>query len=191
MKMLRMCVLGFSFSFAAIVLNEAQAIAQTQPTATPAAGGSFQRSSVEGCMNSYLFNGVWRVKVLSLDTNTPGTINLKLEVRNGSGKDFSMVQSTGFGGLNGQFINLVLNNDDTLTMDKADQFLPYNNAIAFKHVPVGGFVSGSLSYTAGPQDANAKPVKLLIGYDPKTNLDKAHYTVKDPSFRVHLDCSGG
>ena len=139
-------------------------------------------------MNSYLFNGVWRIKVTSVDTGTPGTVGVTLEVRNGSGKDFGMVQSTGFGGLNGNLINLVFDNNDTATMESSGQFMDYNNGIAFKHIPVGGFATGHLSFTQ--KDTKAKPVKLLIGYDPKTNLEKAHYTAKDPSFRVHLDCSG-
>lgn len=187
MKLSRAYVLAFTLSFSIAAGSACPLLAQVQPTSTPAAGGSFQRSSVEGCTNQYLFNGVWRVKVLSVDTTTPGTVGVSLEVRNGSGKDFSMVQDTGFGGGNGNLINLVYSNDDTATMERADQYVPYNNAIAFKHIPVGGFASGHLSFTA-PQDASVKPVKLLIGVDPKLNIDKARYTIKDPSFRVHLDC---
>ena len=178
---------ALSFCLAGVVAAVLPAQGQMQSTPSPAAGGSFQRSSVEGCTKQYLFNGVWRIKVVSLDTSSPGTVAVTLEVRNGSGKDFSMVQSTGFGGLNGNLINLVFSNDDTATMEKADQFVAYNNAIAFKHIPVGGFATGHLTFTA-PNDPNVKPTKLLIAFDPKMNLDKAHYTVKDPSFRVHLDC---
>lgn len=151
-----------------------------------ASGAALAHETVEGCAGQYLFNGVWRVRVVAVDTGTPGSVGVTLELRNGSSKDYTMVQGTGFGGGNGAQINLVFNNDDMETMDKASQYVPYNNAIAFKHAPAGGFISGRLTFGA---QANAKPVKLLIGYDPALNTDHAHYTVKDPSFRVHLNCA--
>src|ERR1700693_480607 len=163
------------------------AIAQTA-TPTPVVGGAFQRSSVEGCAKEFLFNGVWRIKVLSVDTSAPGAVAIKLQVRNGSKTDHSLAQSTGFGGPQGDLIDLVFSDDNTATMDKADAFVPYNNAIAFKHVPVGGGVIGPLTFAA-PKDAGHKPVKLLIGYNTKLHVEHAHYSVKDPSFRVRLDCS--
>jgi hypothetical protein len=172
---------------ASVAMCLSLAYAEAVPTTTPAAGGAFQRSSVEGCANEYLFNGVWRIKVLSLDAPPGGPIRVTLQVRNGSHADYPGVMYTGFGGINGALIDLVFDDQNTENMTNADQFVPYNNSIAFKHVPVGGAVTGTLMFSA-PQNAASKPVKLLIGYDPKANQQHAHYTVRDPSFRVHLDC---
>ena len=172
---------------ASVAMCLSLAYAETVPTATPAAGGAFQRSSVEGCTNQYLFNGVWRIKVLSVDAPPASPIRVTLQVRNGSHTDYPGVMFTGFGGTNGEFIDLIFDDQNVENMARADEFVPYNNGIAFKHVPVGGAVTATLMFTA-PQNAAAKPVKLLIGYDPKTNQQHAHYTVRDPTFRVHLDC---
>ena len=57
-------------------------------TPTPAPGGAKQRQAVEGCLNQWLFDGIWRFRVTKVapinpDGMRPG-YGVAVEVRNGT-----------------------------------------------------------------------------------------------------------
>ena len=159
---------------------------------TPAAGGAMQRSSVEGCVGDKLFDGVWRVQVLSVDTAASyndGTqssgIGVKIQVKNGTGKEMSPDQ-TGFSDINGRGIDLVYDNDNSANLANAGGYTA--NLLDKSLAPGAG--STITLYFPYDSDKTAKPSKLLIAVDPKSpnNYKHVSYSTKSPSFRIHLDC---
>ena len=164
------------------------------PSPKPVAGGAMQRSSVEGCMGAMLFNGVWRLKVLSVDpaasyndgSLTTG-IGVRVQVRNGTSRELAP-DETGFSDINGRGIDLAF--DDENTSEAVSAGTNLTEALLDKKLPPGAATTLTI-YFPYSAEKNAKPVKLLVAVDPHAANNYAHvkYSVKNPSFRVHLDCS--
>lgn len=159
---------------------------------TPAAGGAMQRSSVEGCVGDQLFDGVWRVRVISVDTAAPYNdgmqttgIGVKIQVKNGTSKEMAPDQ-TGFSDVNGRGVDLVYDNDNSANLANAGG---YTANLMDKSLPPGGGSTITL-YFPYDSDKSAKPAKLLIAVDQSSpnNTKHVHYSTKSPSFRIHLDC---
>ena len=175
----------------ALVLSAAPSLA-AKPK--PAQGGAMQRSSVEGCMGQQLFNGVWRVKVLSVDpaaSYNDGTaetgVGVKLQLRNGTSKELAADES-GFSDINGKGIDLAYADENTVNAVSAGTGL--TASLLDKKLPPGGAATVTIYFPYGP-DKTAKAVKLLIAVDGHSAHNYAHvkYSVKDPSFRVNLTCT--
>ncbi len=151
------------------------------PKAPPVQGGANERPSVEGCTNTWLFNGVWRIRVTSVD---PTGSAVTMEVRNGS-HDSLMTSDSGFAAINGQGIDLAFSDGSVrnLNIDTTK----FREELSTIKLPPGGKATTTLRFDP-PADPSIKPLKLLINVDPKYN-SYVHYSVKDPSFRVHLDCA--
>jgi len=166
----------------------AATVAPSRATPTPkAAGGANQRTSVEGCINQFVFNGVWRVKVLSV---APATVNdgvtvkgtgIRLQIRNGTSKDLEL-DNAGFDS-NARGISLVYDDDSQYQLATVSGFY------ALQQVPPGGAYVTTLNFVTTHAPDTAKPAKLLIAqYPDKLHTPGVHFTTKSPSFRVHLDC---
>ncbi len=160
---------------------------------TPAAGGAMQRSSVEGCVGVQLFNGVWRLKVISIDpaaTYNDGTtetgIGVKVRLSNGTGKELAP-DETGFSDINGTGIDLAFADDNSVNAVGSGTNL--TSALLDKKLAPGAASTVTIYFPYGP-DKTAKPAKLLIQVDQKSTHNYQHvsYSTKSPSFRVHLDC---
>lgn len=176
----------------ALGLTSLSAFAKTKPVV---AGGSNQRMAVEGCMNKWLFNGVWRLRVLSVDpaasyndgTQTTG-IGVKVQIHNGTSKELEPDQ-TGLSDINGRGITLAYADDNTVEPANAggltENFLD-------KTMPPGGGATVTMYFPYDSGDKTSKPTKLIIPVDQKSehNTAHVHYSVKDPSFRVKLTCNG-
>jgi hypothetical protein len=179
----------------ALILVSATAQAATsRSTPPPAAGGAMQRSSVEGCVGEQLFNGVWRVKVLSVDpaahyndgTDMTG-VGVRLQLRNGTSREIAP-DETGFSDINGRGIDLAY--DDENTVSAADSGTNLTQALLDKKLAPGAAATVMIYFPDGPEKG-AKPAKLLIDVNPHSSSNYAHvqYSTKSPSFRIHLDCA--
>jgi len=173
--------------------------AKTKPT--PAPGGALQRMSVTGCMNEFLFDGVWRLKVLSFEKGTYfGTAGyaVKLQLRNGTSKQLQ-VSKTGLGGEYGRNINLIMSDDSSVPVESVGSNTADYAAFTGASAPPGAAVNASLKFYPAQSvldSADIKPKKLLIEIDPTAiNPDYKHdhfrYPINDPSFRAKLDCDKG
>jgi len=169
-------------------------------TAAPAtangAGGAAQKASVSGCMNEYLFNGIWRFRVLSVSvTSDPGQdaypyYDVKAELKNGTTKTIEPL-GTGIPQDNAVSLTFGDGNSMAYSYGGAWQKKVYSDVLQGT-----GFV---FDFAFRPEIGSAtregllanKPQKLLFEVDP-AKLDKnlkVGFTVPDPSFRVDLTCS--
>ncbi|PYE50583.1 hypothetical protein [Deinococcus yavapaiensis] len=159
-----------------------------------AQGGANQVTALQGCMSQTFFNGIWRVKVTSInpirlpDAGSPDIPGwaVNLEVRNGSNKSLSLM-SAGFG--SEPFTRFVLVQPDgkTLKVDENDVLEAWS-----KNVVPGGVMTFTLKFShprGTPLQGVPRPNKFLVLIDPKIpDYVGVKFTVPDPSVRVQLDC---
>jgi hypothetical protein len=158
-----------------------------------AAGGAGQRASLEGCLNEWLFNGIWRVratKVERAELEKFGLIGLAswsvtLEVRNGTDKTLA---PWGAGWKDSSSLTLVFADGSTETMDTGWEDSHYNKIRDAAGIPQGAAVTSTLHFIS---DRTDPPTKLLIEMDPegpRINY-KLAFSVPNPSLRIKLDCA--
>lgn len=149
----------------------------TLPGRPVAQGEANQNAAVEGCLNEWLFNGLWRFRVTGVQPSSdPQGWKATVEVRNGSRADGLALAGTGWGGMR---IILSDGNPVEVLSDAVD-------------VRDQSFLQGAgktITLAFPSEETSKTPSKLFLLLDPKglagTNL---RYTVPDPSFRVRLDC---
>jgi hypothetical protein len=157
------------------------------------AGGANQRESLEGCMGQDFFNGIWRVKVLSVeplvDGNGTAGWGVTLEVKNGTPQTLMMAVDTGISGT-GEGIQLVLADETILNVDRLDV-----QTLTFASLPQGGGITHQLKFFPpfGTAPNDSKPAKLLFemkadGVASSMQQAGVAYSTPNPSLRVQLDC---
>ncbi|ALW88436.1 hypothetical protein [Deinococcus actinosclerus] len=173
------------------------ALNQLQQALT-AAGGSNQLGAAEGCLNEWLFNGTWRLRVTSVkyvpdagNGNYYGWV-VTTEFRNG-GKQLLNLSSTGIE----KGVSLALKDGSTKDLGLG------GIASAFRtgtDLPPGAGLVMDLPFSwQGGAPTNAQlqanpPVKLIVPVDVSalrrggSTLYKTVNYSKDPSFRVNLTC---
>ena len=156
------------------------------------AGGANQRESLEGCMGQDFFNGIWRVKVLSVEaiTDDNGTAGwgLTIEMKNGSSQTL-IAPDTGISGT-GEGIQLVLEDETLLPVD------PYDvQTLTFASLPQGGGITHQLKFfpTFGSEPNESNPIKFLFemkadGVANSVQQAGVAYSTPNPSLRVGLNC---
>lgn len=146
-----------------------------------ALGGANQLGAVEGGLNEWLFNGIWRFRVLAvspLEGDRPGW-KVDVELRNGTTADNMALDGTGF-----QSVQLVMEDQNILAA-------PYNITDFNRPVGQGSTIKESLLYY-DDEGNGRKPIKMILRITPddftKSFLKRigATYSVPDPSFRINL-----
>jgi hypothetical protein len=166
--------------------HSALAFSTPAPHATTA-GGSHQLTALQGCMNRWVFNGVWRVRVTKVSTITsqfgalPGYA-VSLDVRNGAKSDAMMMQT-------GASAPVLALDDGNILELSAEDGVAWNNKF-FQNLPPSSGFTITLPYYINPKPASvAKPQKLIIEIDAKKAWKgQPHYQVGDPSLRIDLSC---
>jgi hypothetical protein len=168
-----------------VAFTAAGAGAATNPAPPP--GGANQKNSLEGCMNQWLFNGVWRVRVTAFapveDFGTKG-IGVSIEVRNGTTKTLQL----GNAGVDGQGagVDLITTDGDPLTLDASG----FQTSLGYKSVVQGGAAKATLHFHfPNGSDTSKKPGKFIMQFNQKAvQVPGVKFPVKNPSLRVNLTC---
>lgn len=159
----------------------------------PVTGGSNQITAVEGAANEWLFNGIWRVRILKteptvdpFDENKPG-VAVTLEARNGTQKSISLF-TTGAGNP-----ELIDEGGVSLKVDEGAWQVKMLN----KTLLPGEGVTATIAfyYPHGTAASATKaPGKLIVPIDTQNGLLRdtgLKYSVKAPSFRVSFKSDAG
>jgi len=145
------------------------------------AGGANQVTALEGGMNDWLFNGIWRLRVTSVKPNDDGRPGWKvgIELRNGTKLDNVAPGGTGLDSV-------------SLIMEDGNAIKPYN-ITDFADKGLGQGATNAMDLLFYDDDGGGrKPNRLVVRIVPddftKNFLKNqgAGYTVADPSFRVRL-----
>lgn len=145
------------------------------------AGGANQLKALEGGINDWLFDGVWRFKVLSVsptDDGRPGW-KVKAELRNGTKIDNLSLAGTGF---------------DSLALIMADgNAIQVENVSDIRDPGVGQGASINVDLIFHDEDGNGrKPDRMILRLQPDDTTRNflknqgASYATGDPSFRIKL-----
>ncbi|MFM9874133.1 MAG: hypothetical protein ACKVQS_11795 [Fimbriimonadaceae bacterium] len=147
----------------------------------PQNGGANQLTALEGGMNEWLFNGIWRLRVdsvKSMEGDRPGWL-IGVELKNGTTAQNIALDGTGF-----QSVELVMDDQNILKQ-------PYNVTDFNRPVGQGSSVRTELMYF-DDEGNGRKPIKLIVRITPDQftkdflKSQKLGYTVPDPSFRINL-----
>ena len=183
-------------------LTVGKAVASAPGTTTAAstpnngAGGANQKASVTGCVNEWLFNGIWRLRVTKVEATTdpsggtlPGYL-VTAQVSNGTNKTLTLDQ-TGIQTGNAYSISFA---------DGNSYNAPTSTSVRYQDKTWAKLLQGSgtlLTFFFFPNDGRTMaqaqanmPQKFLFEVIP-SKLEKGlgvGFTVPDPSFRVDLTC---
>jgi hypothetical protein len=157
--------------------------------AQSAQGGSFEIPAVQGCMNQWMSNGLWRVRATAIAPADSGGPQIGWKVT----EEWTSLahQSIAAGDTMVSVQQLVLANGDTLESDAG-----VTTSGSFATLVLHVFAPGtSLTYQQAfiqiPFTAD-KPVKLIVTFDAakeKLITYRPQYKVNPPNFRINLECT--
>ncbi len=165
---------------------------------TPQAqGGSTEVAAQSGCMNQWMFNGVWRVRVTNVAFHPAG------DAVNGWDVTMQWANGTSYAGISPvdtmkQDLVLAMPNGDTLTATDSTRGTLNQQQLDFHSFPASGqFTYTQMFLSSQTLDPNVKPAKLLVTFDiPKYRA--AHpgssakfWKQKTPgyNYRIDLTCT--
>lgn len=160
--------------------------------AAQAQGGSAQVAAMEGCMNQWISNGVWKMRATAIapDNNNDPTspqigwmitedwvslVGRPIAPSDTMDTDQYLITASGN--------NVPATNSAGTSMNKEQ--------LDFHTFPAGGSFTYQQRFRWGPFSASDKPVRLLLTFDAvkeNARVNAPHY--KTPAnFRVNLECS--
>jgi hypothetical protein len=144
-----------------------------------AAGGANQVAALEGCLNEWLFNGIWRIRVTDpqVMTGDRNGMSFRFEFRNGTNKAGFAPSGTGFRG-----IQMAL--DDGTTVGAVNV-----NEVSDPPYLQGGSHAQTIEFFW--EDTARTPTKLIVLFDPNDDFYKlgtVKFSVPDPSLRFKTNC---
>jgi hypothetical protein len=177
----------------AALLNAANAHAAP----STAEGGSTQVAAQDGCMNQWMFNGVWRMRVTNVAFQPagdhPNAWNVTMQWNNGTSYAGVAPMDTGK-----QDLVLALANGDTLTATDSTIGNLNQQQLDFHTFPQSGRFTYTQTFISRQTlDQNNKPAKLLVTFDV-AKYKAAHpgasakfWKTKTPgyNYRIDLTCT--
>ncbi|THF70335.1 hypothetical protein E7T06_07635 [Deinococcus sp. Arct2-2] len=157
-----------------------------------AAGGANQKASVSGCVNEWLFNGIWRMRVTKVqpvvDKDYGDGWGVSVEIKNGTTQTLTLDNAGIY--YNGA-VNLAFADGDTWAKSWREgwQGKTYTKltqgagmVYTFKIFPESKLSAAEVQ-AMPPQKFLLEDVKKI-----SDNVKNVGFTVPDPSFRVNLTC---
>ena len=162
------------------------ALAQTQ-------GGAMQTAAQSGCMNQWMFDGMWRVRVTNVAFQPagdhPNAWNVTMQWANGTSMAGISPMDT-----NKQDLVLALANGDTLSATDTTAGSMNQQQLDFRTFPAAGqFTYTQSFYSAQTLDPNNKPSKLLVTFDVakykhnNPNNSGRFWKMKTPAYNYRID----
>jgi hypothetical protein len=188
------------YSRALSVLAALAAVMFAQPAIAatpPAQGGSTQVAAQNGCMNQWMFNGVWRMRVTNV------AFHPAADVTNGWDVTMQWNNGTQYAGITPldtrkQAIVLALANGDTLTTTDSTHGTLNEQQLDYHSFPASGQFTYTQMFLSGQTlDPTNKPAKLLVTFDVPAyraghpgNSGK-FWNLKTPgyNYRIDLNCT--
>ncbi len=153
------------------------------------AGGADQRASLEGCLNEWLNNGIWRARATKVEPFDESGIRgwaVDFEVRNATNRT---LEAWNAGFKDPSSLTLAFADGSTERMEGGTLAREsYEAKIYNAVIPQGSGVTTKLKFISNRSDA---PTKLLIEMDANAIKQKYNLTFSspNPSLRFKLDCS--
>ena len=184
-------------NYAAFFLAVAVLLPSISHATPPAQGGSTQVGAQAGCMNQWMFNGVWRVRV------TKVAFHPAADVANGWDVTMQWNNGTSYAGVTPgdsmmQDLVLALSNGDTITTTDTTHGNLNQQQLYFHSFPASGqFTYTQMFLSSQTLDQNNKPSKLLITFDvpayrkTHSGSEAKFWRLKTPgyNYRIDLTCS--
>lgn len=181
-----------------IVLTLAALVSGPVAASPQAQGGSTQVSAQSGCLNQWMFNGVWRVRVTGVAFqpagDKPNAWNVTMQW--GNGTSYSGISPTD---TMKQDLVLALANGDTLTATDSVTGSLNQQQLDFHTFPASGQFTYTQTFLSSQtlDPNNNKPAKLLVTFDVAKyrqyhpGKDAKFWRLKTPgyNYRIDLTCS--
>lgn len=154
---------------------------------TPIVGGANQADALEGGLNEWLANGVFRMRVTDIKAWDDGTFagwEVTVEVGNTTKQNLWLADV-------GVVLDLMLFDSKNNKLGPSTEFMDFSNGILFTNLPPGGTVKKTGRYMYPLEikgDARGGPGKFLIQVDKSFPSYKRYaWSTQTPSMRFFLD----
>ena len=157
-------------------------------TAAAAAGGSVEVPGKEGCLNQWMANGVWRMRVTAIGPdNGDGTQQLGWAVTEEWTNETSRALAPGDTNISDQ--QLVLTSGNTVASTNSTVSTLSGQKLVYNKFAPGGSLTYTQLFRPTQFDASDKPVKVIIVFDAAAQNKGSgpHYTMP-PNYRISLSC---
>ena len=142
-----------------------------------AEGGTNQQIAVEGKGGEWLFNGIWRFRVLTVEVADPDKVgkgwSVKVEIRNGSKFNDYSPGGTGWEGI-------------TVVTEDGNSVAAASDAVDLgsKGLAQGAGNTVTLFF---PTESASSPIRVILRFNPEgLKGTPLHYATPNPSFRVDV-----
>ncbi|OLV17648.1 hypothetical protein BOO71_0008464 [Deinococcus marmoris] len=161
-------------------------------TALTAQGGANAKASVSGCINEWLFNGIWRMRVTKVqpfvDRSNSAGWGVTVEIKNGTNQTLKLDDA-----------GVIYDGAITLSFPDGNSWAKMDGRSAWQDKTYAAMPQGSgtvYEFQLFPESGMDKaavaayaPQKFLLDVaKQKDDYVKASFSVPDPSFRVDLTC---
>ena len=142
-------------------------------------GGAGQQTALEGKGGEWLFNGIWRFRVLAVEAADPEKIgkgwSVKVEIRNGSKFNGYSPSGTGWDGI-------------SLVTEDGNSTPAASDAVDLRELGLAQGAGNTVTLFF-PTEAASSPARVILRFNPeglKSAPAGLRFTTANPSFRVDV-----
>jgi hypothetical protein len=146
----------------------------------------------EGCMNQWMFNGIWRVRVTKVDPlpdNSGKQVGWLVTEQWRNGTDRKLSPGATFT----KDQQIMLANGATITADETTNgTLSAQDLVYHDFPPSAQYTHMQKFIASGPFDPSIKPATVIISFDAARlaqNKTLPQYSINPPNYKIKLDCT--